>query len=201
MGSWNLIVRTTLALTWVAIALVTVRASTRRDVTVDLLKNETLARREQLRRLATSEILTALLQPARGTPNAYSWTVYIYDNDKNLLRPSFPTAADDEIKTFAPGHGATGLAYQTRELIVVTDDAVSDATYGLSPKQQEHFAGNRTVVAAPIWFESDVLGVLTAISKVNDGYFSTGPGGAVIRQLADVVGVVLTNIQGPDWVN
>ena len=102
------------------------------------------------------------------------------------------------MRAFEPGKGATGVAFREKGLIVATDDAVFDDTYGLTQPQQEAFRDYKSVAATPIWFEDQqVVGVLTAVSKVNDGYFASGgAGGPVIRELAEVVAVVLKNIYG-----
>lgn len=72
---------------------------------------------------------------------------------------------------------------------------MSDATFGLSEEQQERFRDYRAVTAAPFWNDRDeVIGVLTTIGPENDGYFDGGPGRAVIRILADTVGVLLTTL-------
>ena len=201
MGRWSAFLRTLVAIGWVVVALLTVSAATRREGSIDQLVKGQAAERERFRSLATSEILSALLRPGtKGTPAAYTWSVYL-PNEANQLVPSFPSTPDSAIQTFESGCGATGIAFRDRgPLIVVTDDAVSDETHGLTDAQQRYFREYKAVVATPIWVSDRVIGVLTAISKVNDGYFATAAGGPVIRELATMVGVVLTNISGLDGV-
>ena len=71
-------------------------------------------------------------------------------------------------------------------------DAVSDATYGLTPEQQEHFAKGRVVVATPMYgLDGTPLGVVTAFSEADDAYFGTTEHRELLRDLAAATGTLL----------
>jgi GAF domain-containing protein len=116
-------------------------------------------------------------EPVLSIPSNYEFTVYIHDAADDVLVPEWPD--DDEqiiaIKTFRPGFGATGTSWERRyepfATIIVTEDAVSNAEYELTKEQQEYFKDYRAVIAHPINFDGQPIGVLTAISKENDLYF------------------------------
>lgn len=136
-------------------------------------------------------VFRSLLFAPAGIPRSYGFTVYIYDEQTNRLTPYWPTSEDDDVKSFAPGAGATGTAWEQEKTTVVTEDAVSDATYGLTSAQQEFFADYRAVVAEPVLWQGDIIGVLTGISHADDGFFETELGLEAIRDLAAVVGAIL----------
>ncbi len=72
-----------------------------------------------------------------------------------------------DVTDFRPGFGATGQAFSTREAVVVTGDAVHNADYGLSVKQQEFFKDATIVGSAPLFAFDDlssVRGCVTCIS-------------------------------------
>ncbi len=127
--------------------------------------------------------------------------MYLHEPERDELRAAFPFpgAGYADLLTFRPGDGATGLSFQKRQFILVTGDAVSNATHGLTPAQRQHFASYRVVVATPIWREGlRPIGVLTAISEENDGHFDKDSSVAALRELADVIGVVLTSVYGAE---
>lgn len=200
MSRWPFAVRVAVAAAWIGVAVTTVVLGTRREERLDQLLTATARQRRQLRDLATEEILSALLR--RGTrtiPRRYLLVVYLYDPELDELYPVFPDprrGADDE-RVFKPGAGAAGFAFANRKLIVVTGDAVSDETYGLTPAQQSRFTEFRAVVATPVSPDGEQpVGVLSAISRTDDGYFADAPGQANLRELADIVGVVLVDVSG-----
>lgn len=127
-----------------------------------------------------------------GMPKHYDLTVYIYDGDRDMLSPAYPVAARGlPIAEFSPGAGATGTAWEERDLIVVQGEAVSDATYGLTPEQQRHFRRFQVVAGVPVSIDGEPIGVLTAISKIDDGFFNDPVGRQKFRQLSYAVGIVI----------
>jgi len=130
-------------------------------------------------------------------PATYRFTVYLFDPEANVLLPIFPDPATglDDIRAFPPGKGATGMAYSQMKLFLVTGEAVFDDTWGLTAEQQQHWAGYSTVVATPIWAEgAEPKGVLSAISRDEDGFFDDPTAQARLREIADVIGVVLVDV-------
>lgn len=117
------------------------------------------------------------------------------------LAAFFPTSTTpgEDVRDFSPGCGATGTAWDTDEVVVVTGTAVANGEYGLSDEQQALWAEYQSVAAAVVWEEdSSKVGVLTAISKSNDGYFDRSGGRDSLQVLAEVVGVALNRVPEPD---
>jgi hypothetical protein len=202
MGRWGIGVRVSIAGVWIGIVMASVIIGSRRDVRLGRILDTTARQREQLRLRATDDILTALLRPGtKDIPSDYEFTVYLREPEPDQLRAAFPAPGPGagDVAVFRSGDGATGLAFQRRQLILVTGDAVSDGTYGLTPGQREHFASYRVVVATPIWREGDrPIGVLSAINRENDGHFEKDSSRAALRELAEVIGVVLTSVYGAE---
>jgi len=74
---------------------------------------------------------------------------------------------------------------------------VSDGRYGLDEQQRAHFSGYKTVVATVMRDAFDQkVGVLTLLSRENDGAFGHGSRRhqASLRELATVIGVLITDL-------
>lgn len=202
MGTWTLGLRILIAVLWIGTVITSVIVGARRDSRLSRLVDTATRQREQLRLRATEDILSALLRPGtKDIPDTYEFTVYLYELERDELRVAFPVSEPglDDVAVFRAGVGATGLAFQRRQLILVTGDAVSDATHGLTPEQREYFAGYRVVAATPIWREGNQpIGALSAISRENDGHFGMESSQAAFRELAEVIGVVLTSVYGAE---
>ena len=92
--------------------------------------------------------------------------------------------ADDQSEGWEPGRGATGTAWSRRAYVYVEGAAVSDATHGLTPGQQERYRPLKAVAAAPIFNASGrVVGVLTA-SSTSDNHGLDSPEGQEDHTLA-----------------
>jgi hypothetical protein len=201
MGTWSLGARVLIAVFWIGTVITSVIVGAKRDAKLGRLVDTAARQHEQLRLRATEDILSALLQPGtKEIPDTYEFTVYLHEPERDELRATFPAPAPgNEVSVFRIGNGATGLAFQKRQVILITGDAVSDDTYGLTPAQRQHFADYRVVVATPIWREGHrPIGVLSAISKEDDGHFDKDSSVAALRELADVIGVVLTSVYGAE---
>jgi hypothetical protein len=191
---------------WGTVAFFAVRAATDRDHKLDTITHRVEERRAKRMRVAVNEAFRALTT-AHSFPKHYAFTVYMPDDlvKPAELIPIYPSwhEAGDDIRIFEIGKGATGTCWQRWDAskavtatFVVTGDAVSDDTHQLTAKQQALFKKCRTVVATPILDEDDqLIGVLTAISEREDGAFDEGkPGQAALRELADVLGVLISNV-------
>lgn len=127
-----------------------------------------------------------------GIPQHYALTVYIYDGERDVLSPAYPAEVRGvPIAEFRPGNGATGTAWAERDLIVVQGEAVSDSTYGLTLGQQRYFRRFQVVAGVPVALDGELIGVLTAISKIDDGFFNDPVGRQKFRQLSYAVGIVI----------
>jgi hypothetical protein len=176
-------------------------------VTVTRLREELSA--SQLDQLATDQrrrvtrSAEALIEAILGSslrsevPSAYELTVYRYDSAHDALVPIWPSLdpAELDLATFRSGAGATGYSWDRDTLIVAVDDAVSDASFGLTPEQQEYFNAGRAVAATPIYGPNDErLGILTAYSVENDGAFENERTREALRDLAAALGLLLADL-------
>jgi hypothetical protein len=190
-------VRVVVGIAWLLVAAGAAWIATGRDVRLDWWMNRQAD--EQRRRIAAvaEKTFERLLAPGIfGIPAHYEFTVYSHKPESDLLVPSWPQdPAYDEVKTFAAGNGATGRAWSDDQFKLVVDDDVSNDKYGLTPEQQVFFADDRAVLATPVYgLDGTPLGVLTGISKVNDGHFETEEHRDTFRDLAAVVGAPLDSV-------
>jgi hypothetical protein len=202
MANWPGLVRCGIGVAWLAVAGFTAKSSQQHEGRVQKLLDTQLLARERLRRSTLYQTLQNLLRPGtESTPDCYHWSVYLYDDQLDRLFPIFPEAVLDpqHVGVFTPGCGATGRAYERELLIEVTGDKVSDATHRLTPEQQTHYRKYRAVAATPIYDHLDQrIGVLTAIAEEEREYFSNNPGKAVMLELADTVGTLVTTLRLED---
>jgi hypothetical protein len=193
-GVW---VRVLVALGWIAVAIWAAMVATRRQSKQDAQLEELTRDRSEdlddriLRRFFP--VLEDILRDPAGFPPTYEFTLYVYDENIGKVVPIWPERPQEaDVKSFEPGKGATGTAWEEVSLVVVTGDAASDATHGLTPAQQQFFARYRTVVAAPVWWEKEwLVGVLTAVSEEDDGHFNGADAQESMRDLAAVIGPLL----------
>jgi hypothetical protein len=200
---WPAFWRGVILVVWLLVAAATVAGATLRDETIHDLTADRKALLKSLRLLGTREVLDALLRPGtRGIPESYEFTLYLYDEAVDKLVAYYPLPMprlDPDPRTFEPGCGATGLSWETQQIVVVRGDDVSNAAYGLTPDQQTFFRGYRAVASAVVWEEHTTpIGVITALSREDDGYFSEAGGRDTLTVLADVLGVVLNRIPEDD---
>ena len=91
-----------------------------------------------------------------GIPKHYRLSVYFYDAERQMLSPAYPRAVQGlPIAEFEPANEATGMAWLERDLIVVQDEAVSDATYRLTPAQQRFYRRDRVVAGVPVALDGE----------------------------------------------
>jgi GAF domain-containing protein len=149
--------------------------------------------------LVAAEVVEHLLEERwPGLRRDFDITLYLYDPDADLLIPEFPRDVEEpESKVFRPGDGATGTAWSEQQFTVVEGDDVSNATYGLTPRQQRLFRRYRSVAAHPVLVNGVPIGVVMAISRRNDGYWSNPRTRQALRLLATAVGVVLIGGESP----
>lgn len=201
---WNGFFRLGLLLLWGVAALATVAAASQRDEAIQKLSDDRRALLRNIRRSAYVEVIVALLRPGtKGIPQHYEFTVYLFDDQQGLLIPTWPQVdfrGEEDPRIFPPGKGATGTAWRLERLIHVTGSEVTNAKYELTPAQRKYFKGCKVAAAVPIWEDATTpFGVLTVLGTQDDEYFSGGGAGqTILRDLADVVGVVLKSIPAPD---
>jgi len=201
---WHWVVRLTVLVVWGATALITVAAASVRDEAIQGLSDDRRAQLRSVRRIAYVEVIESLLRRgAKGIPDHYEFTAYLFDDQQGLLVPIWPRLdfrGERDPRVFAPGAGATGTAWRDERMILVTGSEVANAKYGLTPEQRKYFKGYKVAAAVPILEDATTpFGVLTVLGREDDAFFSgDGPGRSNLLVLADVVGVVLKAIPEPD---
>ena len=200
---WNGRWRAAILVAWFIVAVAIVFAETVRGEAISDLTTERAALLKYLRLTGMNDVLAALLRPGtRDIPDSYEFTLYLFVEARNELSPYYPKLnprRDPDPRIFAAGKGATGSAWQDQEVVVVRGDDVSNAAYGLSPAQQEFYKGYRSVASAVVWEENTrPLGVVTALSRADDGYFAKEGGRDSLKMLAQALGVVVNRIPERD---
>lgn len=166
--------------------------STREQDSLDL--NDEWSAREVVVADAAIRFLLASRWP--GIPGHYRISAYLWDEDDHRLKPAYGEAdSDDEVLWFEEGGGATGRAWADEDLIVARGEAVSDGQYGLTEAQQQRFADDQVVGAAPMWLNDQKVGVITAISGRDDGFLATRPG----QQRLDALGLAIGLLIEAGW--
>lgn len=189
---------------WTICAGLLVADTLRRDQKIDQATTAVVQKRERRRNEAIDMALRRIFVGELELPRKWDWTVYLYDSEQGLLVPAWPTPdpADSElfeVKAFAPGQGATGQAFENRQVIVRLGDEVHDDTHGLTEAQQTYFADRNAVVAAPIYADDDhtVIGALAAIADDADDYFDRPKNRQQLEATATVVGTLLEMLPPP----
>ncbi|MGZ4756196.1 MAG: GAF domain-containing protein [Acidimicrobiia bacterium] len=189
-------IRIAIGVVWAGIAVLAVLSTTRseqqRDASLDrLTADQERQQRDRITRIALP-LFELLGAGTFGFPKGYAFTIYCEDETGERLVPLWPyDPTVESVCSFEPGKGATGKAWSTRETAVVTGTAVSDDTHELTGEQQTFFAPYRSVVATPIFSGARPLGVLTAISRTNDGFFDDSEARERLRDLATLLGPVM----------
>lgn len=119
---------------------------------VDALIGTPRQRQDYQRSAAGALILERLLTPAIGPLAAYEFRVFIYDQDRKALMPSYEPQGLENSEGWAIGVGAVGRAYADEEYICVKGEACWDGTYDLTPERQQKYRelGLEIVAAMPI---------------------------------------------------
>lgn len=187
-----------LSVAWAVAGGVIVRDGLLQGARIDRLTEESRLKRNTLRTQALQDAYEGMLTADIRFPRKWEFTIYVYDEEEGLLVPSWPAPANDELgvlKSFKPGFGATGQAWESEALIVRIGPEVHDETYGLTPEQQAHFATRGTVVATPIWSDVDQkLGVLSAICDGEDEHFEKSANRSHLQLTASSVGALIVGL-------
>jgi hypothetical protein len=196
--------RELLLVVWAGAALFVLYLAWRRDESIDTIIAGRKANQRQIRTAATDDVLEALTTAGvMGIPESYEFTLYVFDEKKESLEPYFPhldlPAGEGDKRRFAPGRGATGRAWQEGRLFYVRGEPVATDEYNLTEEQREYFREYRSAAATPIGDDQGrKIGVLTALSREDDGFFAERDGKLKLRNMADTIGVVLTSVPDPE---
>jgi hypothetical protein len=190
---------------WIVIGVYVLWRAWKRDQSIEVAMADRRASQRQVRTAATYDVLEAVTRSgAMGLPESYEFTLYLYDEDKASLEPYFPhldlPAGQADPRRFAPGRGATGRAWEEGRLFYVRGEPVATDEFQLTQRQREFFRDYRSVAATPIQDDQgSKFGVLTALSRDDDGFFERGRDGKLLlRNMADTLGVVLTSVPDPE---
>jgi hypothetical protein len=181
---------------WVVVAALVVYASVRQGERVEDLVGPVKARRDEQRMLTRNRVLPLLLSP-EGTrlPAHYEWRNFIFDRDRRRLVASYAPVGIASSTEWRVGQGAVGAAFETNEYVLVRGQPVSDATWKLTPEQQNRYSRLKVVGAAPIRDEwGDCIGVLSAASEQDDGQLATPDGQKRHIELAVIIGRVIRDL-------
>jgi len=180
---------------WLVVAVVGAWLTTSGDSRLHTLVRQEAAQRDRAQRRAaiTVQFQNILVPGVAGIPVQYQFTVYGPSPDGRFLIPLLPPALNsNDTAIFPVGAGATGKAWESRDgAFVVVGEAVSTAEHGLTPAQRRRYGSYGAVAATVMLDENDEpVGVLTAIAREDDGFFTdeTGVGVAALRSVADAVG-------------
>lgn len=216
LGSWPVWTRAVLLAVWVGGAAVTTVKAIRRDESLDrlvdvlaveppatdMLVDAEEASPDDYQSVAAIALVEHLLESRwPGLRSDQELTVYVFDEDRRVLVAEYPLDIEEPgAKEFGPGKGATGTAWTEGELTVVEGDDVSNAAYGLTERQQRLFRRYRSVAAHPIVVNGARIGVVTAISRRQDGYWDDERTRGALGTLAAAVGVLILGaaIDEPD---
>jgi hypothetical protein len=145
--------------------------------------------------LATRLFDDLLIEPTDALAGC-AMQLYLYDEEWDLLLPILTPGHRGPSPGFAPGQGATGMAWDTGEYVVAEGRAVADDTFHLSPEQQERYRDLAVVAAMPVTNAAGrVIAVLSAASRDPKSGLLTDAGfeghvflaGAVARILVDLL--------------
>jgi hypothetical protein len=115
--------------------------------------------------MALSQLLDNAVE-ATGPLEHCDLRLYLYDEEVKRLVPIHTTGHVEDPTTWEVGKGATGVAYERKEFVLVQGDAVWNDTFGLTTKQQERYKRLVAVASTPVLNASgDVIAVLSATSS------------------------------------
>jgi hypothetical protein len=154
--------------------------------------------RQQQRSDALSMTLKRICNDGPTTlKTTYTWTVFIYDAQLDLLVPWWPAPDLDNPETYTtlsyePGQGATGEAWSANKTIVRTGSSVHDGNHRLNEAQQKHNARRNTVVATPIYSDDNQKrGVLSGVRDKEDPSYNETNDIHTLRATASVIGTLM----------
>ena len=144
--------------------------------------------------LATRLFEDFLAQPT-GALAGCSLQLYLYDQEQDLLLPILTPGHSGRSPGFAPGQGATGVAWDTGEYVVAEGPAVADDTFLLSDEQKERYRDLAAVAAMPVTNAAGrVIAVLSAASREPHSTLLTDTGFERHVFLAEAVARILVDL-------
>lgn len=189
---------------WLGVALLAVATAALTD---DELHQIVEAEREEAaaaeHRTVIRDRFTSILSAGvGGIPGSYMVSIHAPSADGQFLVPIHPRALGlTDPAFFATGSGAVGSVWTGgNDAIVVKGEALSSDQHGLTPLQQRSYAEFQVVAAVLIRGSDDTpLGVLSVISKTDDGFFGTDETGVeALRRVA--AGIAWLLPEAVEWM-
>ncbi len=152
--------------------------------------------RADARHLVASAAVDTLLHPNEGPLADCQFRLFRYIEDQGRLLPVLePERNPQRSEGWAPGQGATGLAWIRADYVRVEGAACSDETYGLTATQRERYKDLAVVAAAPVLNAAgDVIAVLSASTESPESGLVTEEGQEAHLALAAAMARVVVDL-------
>lgn len=152
--------------------------------------------RADARHLVASAAVDALLHPSEGPLVDCQFRLFRYIEDRGRLLPVLePERNPQRSEGWAPGQGATGLAWVRADYVRVEGAACSDETYGLTAAQRERYKNLAVVAAAPVLNAAgEIIAVLSASTENADSALATQEGQEAHLALAAAMARVVVDL-------
>jgi hypothetical protein len=140
--------------------------------------------------------VNALLTREHSTLADCEFHLYLFDEEADRLFAIFEPPEDEGgSEGWLVGQGATGVAWEQGEYVLVQGPEVSDPTYGLTPAQQTKYADLTAVAAMPVLNASGlVIAILSASSRHRDPALANMEGFREHVALAEAVARILIDL-------
>lgn len=158
--------------------------------------DEAERQRADARHLVASAAVDTLLHPHEGPLADCQFRLFRYMEDRGRLLPVLEPERDPHrSKGWAPGQGATGLAWTRADYVLVKGEACYDETHGLTAAQRERYKNLAIVAAAPVLNAAgDVVAVLSASTENPESALDTEEGQEAHLALAAAMGRVVVDL-------
>jgi hypothetical protein len=199
---WTLPPKLIVLTAWLLAAIFGVLSNVRQGEQLAGLAEGQRARELHGRSVALRKLTRAALLPeVTGLPPEYKAQVFLPNAERTKLVVAYDPERFGPEEGWQidgdPPQGVTGTAWKINSYVFASDEQVSDATYGLTPEQQERYQSFTAVAATPIQNARGVaIGVLTLFTtienpNIDDNFviFHIGAAEIVARVLIDVGGV------------
>jgi hypothetical protein len=197
-GMWSLGVRIPVIGSWILAAAIAGWTTVLQSERVEALAAAPVERRDKLREVAAARLLRALLLPeSSGFPNHYEFRLFVEDRASGRMVPAFESTGIADSEGWKRGQGATGLAWNANNRVLLRGRAVYDSTYGLTPSQQARYRDLAVVASMPVRTARDRVIAVLSVSSSHDDRFLDTPGALLAHlELAEVAGRILVDILG-----
>lgn len=198
---WTLLPKLIVLTAWLFAAFFGVLSSVRQGEQLSGLAERQRERELHGRSVALKKLIRAALLPeVTGLPAEYKVQVFLPNAERTKLLVAYDPehVGPEEGWQVAqdPPQGVTGTAWKINAYVFAPGKQVSDATYGLTPEQQERYRSLTAVAATPIQnARGKTIGVLTLFTASENPHIDDD---FVIRHIgaAEIVARVLIDVGG-----